>query len=65
MSILGNLIGANALVEIEDKLTTEREERKEPDYSYNRSNAPRNKDKAITKKRKMIKQSKKKNRKKR
>lgn len=63
MSMLGNLIGANALIEIEDRLATEREERPRPDYSYNRSNAPRNKDKAIIKKRKMIKQSKKKNRK--
>lgn len=65
MSMLGNLIGTNALVEIEDRLITEREERQRwrPDYSYNRSNAPRNKNKEITKKRKMIKQSKKKNRK--
>lgn len=64
MSMLGNLIGANALIEIEDRLAIERAERPRPDYSYNRSNAPRNKDKAITKKRKMVKESKKRNRKK-
>ena len=63
MSIVSNLFSANMLLEVEDRLITEREERRRPDYSYNRSNAPRNKDKAITKKRKAIKQSKKKNRK--
>jgi hypothetical protein len=62
--MLGNLIGANALIEIEDRLAIERAERPRPDYSYNRSNAPRNKNKAITQKRKIIKETKKKNRKK-